>query len=78
VYLVQLTEIIADQDGDGAQARVFMEINGAYYFNPLEAISVEFGYIPPQIVRGYATNPLTSAPWTQAQVNETSWGIQEA
>jgi hypothetical protein len=77
VYLVQLTEIIADQDGDGQRARVFLEINGVFYFNPLEAIAVGSGYIPAQIVRGFPTNPLTSSPWTQTQVNETSWGIQQ-
>jgi hypothetical protein len=77
IYVVQLTELLADFDGDGEQARPFLITPEGIYSDPALDFTVENDYEPPQIVMGFTVNPKTSAPWAQTDLNNTSWGVAQ-
>jgi len=77
VYMAQLTELVADVDGDGEQARPFLVTPQGIYSDPSLDFTVGTGYEPPQLIIGFAVNPKTGVAWTQPDVNGTSWGIAQ-
>jgi hypothetical protein len=74
VIAAQLTELVADIDGDGLQAHSFITVQGADF--PGTHDYTASTYIPPQLAI-YEFNPATGLAWTPAQLNGTSWGIQQ-
>jgi len=61
---------------DGPQARPFITINGTNFTTSGDNYTPPSTYVPVQC-REYTNQPLTSSPWTPADFNLTSWGIEE-